>query len=671
MFGSSRSPIRRRPHLLLEELESRTLLSASVLDTLAATPLAVLPPTSAANVSITPQQKPGGGGGGGVTNPTPVGYEPSQIQTAYGFNKITFSNGTSTIKGDGSGQTIAIVDAYNDPNIQSDLAAFDKQFGLPTANLKVAMPEGKPLTNSGWAGEISLDVEWAHAMAPGANLLLVEANNNSLNNLLNAVQYAANQPGVSVVSTSWGSSEFSSETAYDSYFTHPGVTFVASSGDQGAPTSWPAVSPNVVAVGGTSLTTDSAGNYVSETGWSGSGGGISAYESKPTYQNSVTQSSTQRTNPDVAYNAASNSGYAIYDTVPYYGQTGWFDVYGTSAGAPQWSALVAIADQGRQLANNNTPNPLSGASQTLPALYNMAASDFHDITSGTSTGTPNYTAGPGYDLVTGRGTPYANLVVQALVSANSTGGVATGMVLPSGSGTSTATMGSPAMAWAAGTSAESVSPSLGGHAAAVATATDLASSAAPTQPLAASAFGLSPSSLSSIAFSAGQTPMAIPGVNSANQTPTLSAMTLGWSLYAPGPKSVSTPSANFGDSLNRLLLSESADDAENLGADGPQTPRQAISVLGERDSDLNGLPVVPAEGRREEPAACDAFFMDEAGMALLAEETLAPTVGDNEESTEYRGLGLALLGTLASSFWMAPDAAKEARRRAHLPLFSR
>lgn len=115
-----------------------------------------------------------------------------------------------------------------------------------------------------------------------------------------------------------------------------------------------------------------------------------------------------RTNPDVAYNADPNTGYAIYDTVPYYGQTGWFEVGGTSAGAPQWSALVAIANQGRALANESS---LSGASQTLPALYNMSASDFHDITSGTSTGTPNYTAGPGYDLVTGRGTPLANLVV--------------------------------------------------------------------------------------------------------------------------------------------------------------------------------------------------------------------------------------------------------------------
>lgn len=189
--------------------------------------------------------------------------------------------------------------------------------------------------------------------------------------------------------------------------------------------------------------------------------------------------------------------------------------------------------------------------------------------------------------------------------------------------------------------------------------------------LAASDFVLSLSSLSSIAFSAGQTPMASPGVNSTSQTSALSPPILGWTLYAPGPKSVSTPSANFGDSLNWLSLSESADDAADLRADGPQASRQAISVLGEKDLGLNGLPIVPAEGRREETAACDAFFMDEAGMALLAEETLAPTVGDNEESTEYPGLGLALLGTLASNFWMAPDAAKEARRRAHLPLLPR
>lgn len=659
MFGMRRSPIRRRPRLFLEELESRTLLSASVLNSLMATSQAVLIPASPANESVTPQHKPGGGGGGkGVTNPTPVGYEPSQIQTAYGFNQISFSNGA--IKGDGSGQTIAIVDAYNDPNIQSDLSVFDKQFGLPTANLTVAMPQGKPLTNSGWSGEISIDVEWAHAMAPGAKILLVEAKNESLSNLLNAVQYAANQPGVSVVSTSWGSSEFSSETQYDSYFTHPGITFVASSGDRGAPPSWPAVSPNVVAVGGTSLTTDSAGNYVSETGWSGSGGGISAYESKPSYQSSVTQSSTQRTNPDVAYNADPNTGYAIYDTVPYYGQTGWFEVGGTSCGAPQWSALVAIADQGRAIAGQGS---LSGAGQTLPALYNMSSSDFHDITSGTSTGTPNYSAGPGYDLVTGRGTPLANLVVQALVSANSTGGVATGMTLTSGSDTLPSTNGALASSRIAATSVASVSPSLDEGASAVTTAMDSLSLTSLALPFEASASGISPSSLSSIAFNIGKTPMLSTSVSGTLQSSALSIAALGQPLYAPGPQSASSFSENPDAFFNRPSLSESADEIPDLISNSPQAPRQAIFVLKGREIGLNLAADVSVEGRREKTAACDAIFTDEAEMALLAETALTPIVRDNEESIEYRGSGLALLGTLASSFWMVPDAAREMHTR--------
>ena len=340
------------------------------------------------------------------------GYSPAQVAQAYGFNQISFGS----VKGDGSGQTIAIIDAYDDPNIAGDLATFDSTLGIPAppSFKKVNQTGGAsyPSVDPNWALETSLDVEWAHGMAPGANILLVEANTSSLNDLLASIDYARNQPGVSVVSMSWGGRDFSGEANYDSYFTtpsgHGGVTFVASSGDggsTGAPV-FPSVSPQVLAVGGTDLQIGPSGNWSSETGWAGSGGGISAYEAQPGYQNGVV-SQSRRSTPDVAYNAGIPMG--IYDTCGY---SGWTSVGGTSAGAPQWAALIAIADQGRALAGQSS---LDGFTQTLPKLYQLPQSDFHDITSGSNGA---YSAGTGYDLVTGRGTPYANLIVSGLVGAS-------------------------------------------------------------------------------------------------------------------------------------------------------------------------------------------------------------------------------------------------------------
>jgi subtilase family serine protease len=304
------------------------------------------------------------------------------------------------------------------------LAAFDMQFILPSASLSVVnqiggtiLPMADP--SGSWEQEDALDVEWAHAMAPGASLVLVEASSDSMSDLITAARTAASLPGVSVVSMSWGDAEFANEVNFDGYFTtptgHTPVTFVASSGDSGAPPIYPATSPNVLSVGGTTLTLDSQGNYMSETAWSGSGGGISAYEAQPSYQKTlVKQSTTQRTNPDVAYDADSATGFAVYDS--YQTATGaspWIDIAGTSAGAPQWGAIIAIANQGRVLANEGI---LDGPSQTLPAIYQMPASNFHDIVTGSSTGNPNYSAAAGYDLVTGRGSPNADKVVAYLVN---------------------------------------------------------------------------------------------------------------------------------------------------------------------------------------------------------------------------------------------------------------
>ncbi len=183
--------------------------------------------------------------------------------------------------------------------------------------------------------------------------MLVEANSASNNDLLTAVDYASQQPGVVVVSMSWGEGEYATETSSDSNFTtpsgHAGVAFVASTGDSGSPGEWPAMSPNVLAVGGTTLTTSgSSGTYVSETGWSGSGGGISVYESQPSFQKGVvTQSTTQRTIPDVSFDASPNSGVSVYDSYDNGTTDPWETVGGTSLSAPSWAGLVAIVDQGR------------------------------------------------------------------------------------------------------------------------------------------------------------------------------------------------------------------------------------------------------------------------------------------------------------------------------------
>ena len=232
------------------------------------------------------------------------------------------------------------------------------------------------------------------------------------------VNTAKGHDGVSVVSMSFGGPEFSGETSYDSYFTtpfgHTGVTFVASSGDNGAYGSgpgldsdgpiiadYPSSSPNVLSVGGTTLSVDASGNYISETGWGygtnsgtdgGSGGGISQYESQPAYQNGVvTQSTTYRTTPDVALDADPNTGVAVVDSWDFGSSAPWVQVGGTSVAAPIWAGLIAVVNQGRSIAGLSS---LNGSTQTLPALYKLPAADFNDITSGNN----GYSAGIGYDF---------------------------------------------------------------------------------------------------------------------------------------------------------------------------------------------------------------------------------------------------------------------------------
>jgi subtilase family serine protease len=312
---------------------------------------------------------------------------PAQVTHAYGLDAVAFSSGGQTIKGDGSGETIAIVDAYHDPYLTSDLHTFDQRFGLADPALaQVNLAGGR--VDSGWAQEEVLDVEWAHAIAPGASIVVVEAKSTNTKDLLAAVDTARSLPGVVAVSMSWGGPELSNQVALDSHFTtpagHTGVTFVAASGDEGPPggAEWPASSPRVLAVGGTSLLVDASGIYLGETAWAGTSGGFSKHESEPAYQLSL-QRSGRRSTPDAAVLADPTTGVAVFATDPTSGIGGWIQVGGTSVGTPIWAAIVAMADQGRAIAGLSS---LDGATQTLPTLYSLPASDFHKTGTLTSTG---------------------------------------------------------------------------------------------------------------------------------------------------------------------------------------------------------------------------------------------------------------------------------------------
>ncbi len=332
---------------------------------------------------------------------------PAQVRHAYGVDAIVFSAGGQTVKGTGAGQTIAVIVADHNPYLSAEVHAFDAANGLPDPVLTQVNLAGGQI-DDGWAQEEALDVEWAHAIAPGASFLVVEAASDQVSDLMSAVNVARQSPGVAVVSMSWGGAEFRGQANYDAIFTtpagHNGVTFVTASGDSGGKygAEWPASSPNVVAVGGTSLRVDAAGNVLSEVAWSDSGGGVSRVVSRPAYQAFV-QRTGRRTTPDVAMVADPNTGVAVYTIAPSTGQGFWQVLGGTSLSAQLFGGLVAIADQGRALRGAGT---LDGPSQTLPGLYSLPSSAYRDVTQGWT----GFRASPGYDLATGRGTPTAALV---------------------------------------------------------------------------------------------------------------------------------------------------------------------------------------------------------------------------------------------------------------------
>jgi len=337
--------------------------------------------------------KPSRGGG------SPSGETPATIRPVY--------NLPST----GGSQTIAIVDAFDYPTAANDLNQFSSTLGLPAmpdcgsnGNVapcfrKVFAAGSQPRANCGWAQEAALDIEWAHAMAPNARIVLVEAASNSFANLFAGVDVATAQVttggGKGEVSMSWSGSEFSSEASNDGHFQNNNVVYFASSGDTGGVNGYPSVSPFVVSAGGTTINRSPAkptGTFVSETAWSGSGGGPSAFEPKPSYQTGVAGTdANHRSAPDFSFDANPNTGVSVFDSTSCQGLSGWLVFGGTSVSSPSLAGIVNLAGH-------------FSASSTaeLTTIYGNRANtaDFRDIVSGTA---GSFSAGPGYDFVTGVG----------------------------------------------------------------------------------------------------------------------------------------------------------------------------------------------------------------------------------------------------------------------------
>jgi subtilase family serine protease len=325
----------------------------------------------------------------GLTSAAPKGYSPQDIKKAYSLPLW------------GGQGTIAIIAAYDDPGVENDLNIFSKQFGLALCTSsngcfeKYSLDPNKK-TNAGWGLEKALDAEWAHAIAPQAHILLVEAKSASGPDLIDAVDYARKRKDVVAVSMSWGGREFTGETELDPHFVSPtGASFFASSGDSGAGVSWPAVSQNVIGVGGTTLQFSSSTNRVlSEKAWSGSGGGISSFESQPLLQKNydVLKSRGMRAVPDVSFDADPQTGFSVYHSNGT--KKNWYVLGGTSAGAPQWAAIHSL-----------------GLSATMKNLYTDKSSTsselfFRDIKTGSNGNCTYYcTARSHYDFITGLGSP--------------------------------------------------------------------------------------------------------------------------------------------------------------------------------------------------------------------------------------------------------------------------
>jgi subtilase family serine protease len=310
---------------------------------------------------------------------TPSGYAPSDLQTAYGLTTYSSNNG--------SGETVAIVDAYNDPNAASDLAVYRSQYGLSACTASSGCFATKAFgstSNSGWAEEESLDVDMVSAICPKCHILLVEASSSSLAALATAEKYATAH--ANYVSNSWSGNE--GTKTYDGDFNVNGVAITAATGDSGHNNTaqWPAILPTVTAVGGTSLTKI---NPRTETAWSDAGSGCSRIYAKPSFQSGLSTGCSDRAQADTSADADPNTGVAVYDS---YRESGWLVFGGTSVATPITASVFALA--GNTADNNNT------------YVYSHSSS-LNDITSGSNgtCGKPLCTAGTGWDGPTGLGSP--------------------------------------------------------------------------------------------------------------------------------------------------------------------------------------------------------------------------------------------------------------------------
>ncbi len=316
---------------------------------------------------------------------TPAGYWPADLQSAYNLNPAS----------GGTGQTIGIVDAFDDPNAESDLATYRSQFGLGPCTsasgcFKKVNQNGfrffYPRGDSGWGEEISLDLDMASAICPNCKILLVEARTNGFGNLTAAEDTAA-RLGATTISNSYGGPEFSFDALYESHYNHPGVT--VSTGDNGYRVEFPASSQYVTAVGGTSLTRDLSSRGWSETAWGSAGSGCSRFVSKPSWQ--TDGGCPRRTVADVSAVADPNTGVAVYDT---FGNSGWLVFGGTSVASPIIAGVYALAGNSAVTTAGSYP-------------YSHTSSLF-DVTSGSNGlcgGSYLCTALPGYDGPTGLGSP--------------------------------------------------------------------------------------------------------------------------------------------------------------------------------------------------------------------------------------------------------------------------
>ncbi len=344
--------------------------------------------------------------GNPLVSKSPSGFAPKDLRNAY---SLSGRAPYQTVLGRASGNPIvAIVDAYDDPTIKNDLDVYSKQFDLTilpnckTSALQSTTPcfqkinqrgtSAVPKANGGWALEIALDVEAVHAVCENCSILLVEATSPNMKNLLTSVD-TATKAGAAAISNSYGGPEFSEETAFDSHFKHLGIAYTVSSGDSGYGVEYPAASPYVTAVGGTSLYLKS-GKYQNEDAWSGAGSGCSQFEPKPSWQ--TDNSCAGRTVADVSAVADPATGVAIYTTTSPKGQKGWFTAGGTSLAAPLVAAVYALGN----IPNNQQTN-------SLPYIWG-SKSNLHDVVGGSNGDcSPSYlcTGKTKYDGPTGLGSP--------------------------------------------------------------------------------------------------------------------------------------------------------------------------------------------------------------------------------------------------------------------------